>query len=403
MPTESMSPSLGTGAIYRQRLRRHPSVQHLRAAAQARLPGFAFDSGDGGAGVDRGIVRNNTALDAMTLVPRYGEVTELPPADTVLFGQAQSLPIGIAPMGSPGVIWPGADRIMATAAQRAGVPFCLSTVSGITIEEAARLAPENLWVQMYRFPNNDHAIGFDMVARARAAGARALILTMDVPVRTTRPREVTAGIASPFHFTPRMVAQALRHPSYVRAFLREGIPRFASLMQYAPPGAGINEMARFAQREFTGTFNWTEVARYRDQWAGPLVLKGILHPADAEKAVALGVDAIQVSNHGGRQIEGLPATIEQLPDLVAAVNGRARVLFDSGVRGGLDVVRALSLGADFVFAGKAFLWSLGALGESGPAHALDLFADEIRSTMGQLGVTRLEQLRDCTKGRSQSV
>jgi L-lactate dehydrogenase (cytochrome) len=281
------------------------------------------------------------------------------------------------------------------------VPFCLSTVSGITIEQAAAFAPDRLWVQMYRFPNNDHAIGFDMLRRAKAVGARALILTMDVPVRTTRPREVRAGIASPFRFTPRMIAQALSSPPYVRAFLAEGVPRFASLLQYAPPGAGINEMARFAQREFTGTFDWTEVARYRERWQGPLVLKGILHPADAERAVGLGVDAIQVSNHGGRQVEGLPASIDQLPSIVAAVNGRARVIFDSGVRSGLDVVRALALGADFVFAGKAFLWSMGALGESGPEHALDIFADEIRSTMGQLGARSLADLpRYASEARS---
>jgi L-lactate dehydrogenase (cytochrome) len=217
-------------------------------------------------------------------------------------------------------------------------------------------------------------------------GAKVLVLTLDVPVRTTRPREMLAGIAAPFRFTPRLISQALGSPSYVAAFLRNGIPRFANLLKYAPPGLDLNGMARFMQQEFRGAFLWDEVARYRDVWKGPLVVKGVMHPQDVEQALRLGVDGIQVSNHGGRQVEALPATIDVLPAVAAAAAGRAAVLFDSGVRSGLDVVRAMALGADFVFAGKAFLWSMGALGEDGPAHAIDLFADEMRSTLGQIGV-----------------
>jgi L-lactate dehydrogenase (cytochrome) len=145
-------------------------------------------------------------------------------------------------------------------------------------------------------------------------------------------------------------------------------------------------MARFMQQELRGAFLWEEVARYRDVWKGPLVVKGVMHPQDVEQALRLGVDGIQVSNHGGRQIEALPATIDVLPAIAAAAAGRAAVLFDSGVRSGLEVVRAMALGADFVFAGKAFLWSMGALGEAGPTHAIDLFVDEMRSTLGQIGV-----------------
>jgi (S)-mandelate dehydrogenase len=373
--------------------RRFPTVQHLRSCAERRAPRFAFDCGDGGAGADRGIQRNWNALDAVELVPRYGAMASLPPCEIELFGQRYAAPLGIAPMGSPGIVWPGADALLAAAAQRRRVPYCLSTVGGLSIERAGEIAPDVFWFQAYRYPNNDHAMGLDLVRRADAAGAKALVLTLDVPVRTTRTREVLAGIASPFRFTPRMIAQALSCPAYCAAFLRNGIPRFANFAPYAPAGIALNDMVKFMQGEMRGALTWEDVARYRDKWRKPLLVKGILHPADAEKAVALGVDGVWVSNHGGRQIEALPGPIDALPGVVAAVGGRASVVYDSGVRSGTDVVRAVALGADCVFAGKAFLWGLGAMGERGPAHTLELFMAEIKASLGQIGAHDVKEAR----------
>jgi len=393
----SLAPSIDLARAdsgYLELQRRFPTVYHLRQRARRRAPGFSFETADGGAGADRGIRRNWTALDRVELIPRYGVATVLPPTDIALFGQRYAAPIGIAPMGSSGVVWPGADELLASAAQRARVPYTLSTVSGMSIERAAELAPDVFWFQLYRCAKNEHALGLDLVQRAAAAGAKALVLTLDVPVRTVRTREVLAGITSPFRFTPKMILEALSCPAYCAAFLRRGMPRFASFTRYVGENAGVNEVVRFMRSEMHGAFTWEDVARYRDRWKRPLVVKGILHPADAERALSLGVDALQVSNHGGRQIEALPAAIDALPAVVSAVNRRATVLFDSGVRGGLDVVRALALGADGVFAGKAFLWALGALGERGPGHALDLFIDEIRSSLGQIGA------RNCAEARS---
>lgn len=375
-------------------LRRFPTVYHLRACARRRSPGFSFETADGGAGADRGIERNWHALDDVELVPRYGVTSTLPPTDIELFGQRYAAPIGIAPMGAPGIVWPGADELLAAAAQRARVPYTLSTVACMSIERAGELAPDVFWFQLYRYAKNEHALGLDLVRRAEAAGAKVLVLTLDAPVRTTRTREVLSGITTPFHFTPKMILEALSCPAYCAAFLRKGIPRFATFTRYAGENVGVNEMARFMKSEEIGAFSWADVAKYRDHWKRPLVVKGILHPADAEKALSLGVDAIQVSNHGGRQIEALPGAVDALPAIVSAVNRRATILFDSGVRGGLDVVRGLALGADCVFAGKAFLWGLGALGEDGPRHTLHLFIDEIRSSLGQIGA------RNCAEARS---
>jgi L-lactate dehydrogenase (cytochrome) len=361
--------------------------------ARRKLPHFAFEYSDGGAGADGGIARNWNALDAVELVPRYGVTTALPPVDVELFGKRYSAPIGVAPMGGPSLVFPGADQMLAAACQRANLPYTLGLVGGMTVERAAEIAPDVLWFQLYRCSRNEHAIGFDLVKRAEACGVNVLVLTLDVPVRTTRSREVAVGITTPFKPDLSMMAGILTSPGYLASLLRYGQPRFGNLKPYTSDTADVNEVAAFVRREMGGAFTWDEVAKYRERWKRPLVVKGILHPADAEKCVALGVDGIIVSNHGGRQIEGLPAPIDVLPAIARAAGGRASVMLDSGVRSGLDVARAVALGADMAFAGKAFLWGLGALGAEGPGHVIDLIIDEMRSTFGQVGAFRPQEAR----------
>ena len=376
--------------------RRFPTVLYLRRHARRHVPHFAFEYMDGGAGADDGIARNWRAFDGVEIVPRYGVTTALPPVGVELFGRRYSAPIGVAPMGGPSIVWPGADGYLAAAAQRARVPYVLGLVGGMTVEQAAEIAPDVLWFQLYRCSRNDHAIGFDLVRRAQAAGVHVLVLTVDVPVRTTRPREVAVGITSPFRPDLPMLAAILSSPGYLRSLWRHGQPRFGNLKPYAGDSADVNQVAAFVRREMGGAFTWDEVARYRERWKGPLVVKGILHPADAETCVSLGVDGLIVSNHGGRQIEALPAAIDVIPAIARAVGGRSTVMLDSGVRSGLDVARALVLGAEAAFAGKAFLWGLGALGAEGPPHVIDLMIDEMKAALGQIGALRPTQARAAT-------
>src|SRR5437016_9188974 len=190
-----------------------------------------------------------------------------------------------------------------------------------------------------------------------------------------------------------MLAGILTSPGYLRSLCKHAQPRFGNLEPYTADTANVDEVAAFVRREMGGAFTWDEVARYRDRWKAPLVVKGILHPADAERCVSLGVDGIIVSNHGGRQVEGLPAAADVLPAIARAVGGRTTVMVDSGIRSGLDVVRAVALGADAAFAGKAFLWGLGALGAEGPLHVIDLMIDEMRAAFGQIGARRSAQAR----------
>jgi (S)-mandelate dehydrogenase len=373
--------------------RRFPTALELRKQARKRLPNFAFEYADGGAGADNGIKRNWDALDAVELVPRYGRVIEPPPAGTTLFGKLYDAPIGIAPIGGPGTAFPGAETHLAKAAQAANVPYTLGLLSGIDIERAAELAPDVLWLQLYRFSRDDHRIGMDLVRRAEEANVNVLVLTIDTPTRTTRPREVKSGIMNPFKLTTRLKLDAVRSPHWMRALMRSGIPRFTSLEPYMEPGVSIAEAAAFIRRESGGAFTWDEIARYRDKWKKPLVLKGVMHPEDAARAVELGLDGLFVTSHGGRQIDALPAPIDVLPAIAVEVGNRAEIIFDSGVRSGVDAARAVALGADSAFAGKAFLWSLGALGERGPAHLIDLLIDDVSATLGQLGCRNVEELR----------
>jgi len=373
-----------------------PTTAWLRREAPKHVPLFSFEYGDTGAGNDTGIAHNWAAFDAIKITPRYGVVVSPPPVEVELFGRRYNAPIGIAPMGGPSLVWPGADILMAKAAQRARVPYNLSVAGGATIEAAAEAAPDVFWLQLYRFWRDDHKFGFDLMRRAEAVDAKVLTLTLDVPVRTTRSRETYAGLAHEFRPNARMIYEMLVRPRWLWALLRKGYPRFATMGQYAPPGSSSNEIIAYARQHMGGAFTWEEVKRYRDKWKGKMAVKGVLHPADAEKAVALGIDGIWVSNHGGRQIEALTPSIDCLPAVVSAVGKKATIILDSGVRSGQDVMRALALGANAAMAGKSFLWAVAALGDEGPTHLIDLYIDELRASLGQIGAQIPAAARNAT-------
>jgi len=383
----------GIGPNFERLYKLYPTSAYLRQKAPRNVPFFSFEYGDTGAGADVGIAHNWAAFDAVKIVPRYGGITSVPPIDVELFGTRYAAPIGIAPMGGPSLVWPGADLLLAKAAQRARVPYTLGVAGGATIEEVAKVAPDVFWLQLYRFYQNDHAIGFDLIRRATDAGVKVMALTLDVPVRTTRSREAYAGLGREFHPNLRMIYEMATRPKWLLALLRHGYPRFATIRQYVGEHASTNDVIGFARKNMGGVFSWEEVARYRERWKGPMLVKGILHPADAEKAVSLGIEGIWVSNHGGRQIEALAPPIDCLPAIVSAVGKKATIVLDSGIRSGQDVMRALVLGANAGFAGKSFLWALGALGDEGPSHLIDLYIDELRSSLGQIGARSIVDAR----------
>src|SRR5438552_11635848 len=365
----------------------YPTIEDLRRRARRRVPRFGFDFVDGGANDEVCIERNIAAFRAVELLPRYCVAGKGVSAELELFGRRYAAPIGVAPMGSPGLMWPGVEKCLARAAQRARIPYVLATPANASIEEIAKFAPDVFWFQLYRFPANNHEITYDLVLRADAAGAHVLVPTVDSAGKSKRPRDIRNGVAVPFPITPWTTLQVLTSPFWAVSFLRHGMPRTENLVPYAGGSkADQASTARAMQLRSGGSHTWEELKRLRDRWKRAFVVKGILHPADAERAVALGADGIIVSNHGGRHFDGAPASIDVLPAIVAAVGSRATVMIDSGIRGGLDVVRALALGAKAGFTGRPFVYGLAALGPIGAAHVIDLFFDEIRTEFLHVGV-----------------
>lgn len=375
------------------RLRRSfPSVADLERRAARRIPRFANDFIQGGAGDESGLSRNRAALQSIQIVPRYGVDVARVDTSTELFGRRYAAPIGISPIGFDGIMWPGATRLFAEAAQRHRIPYLVGTLATETIEAVAALAPDVTWFQLYPLAADDHRLSFDLAARAEAAGAHVLVATLDVPTRTKRPRDMRNGFVMPFRLSPRMVAQVASSLPWSLALARRGMPTFANIASYS--GGGQSETASFVQKHVGGGFSWDALARLRDRWPRAMMLKGVLHPEDAERAASLGIDGVVVSNHGGRQFDAAPATADVLPEIVRSLSGRCTVMLDSGVVAGADVMRALALGARGAFAGRAFMLALAALGDRGARHMTTAFIEELGTAMAQCGVTTLEGIGD---------
>jgi L-lactate dehydrogenase (cytochrome) len=368
---------------------RYPAIDDLRQRARRRMPPVAWEYLDSGTGDERLVGSNLDALSRVQLRPQLLKGPLQPVTETELFGVTYDAPIGIAPVGLTGLIWPGADKALATTAAQCRIPYAMSTVSTAAPEQVGPLADGRGWFQLY--PPRDLDLCRDLLDRAERAGLRCLVVTADVPTSSRRERQRKARVRVPPVIGPSLVWQAARHPSWTAGVLRHGLPRFRTLTPYLDEDT-MRQAAGFVGARLGGTLSWEYLDRVREFWSGPLVVKGILDPADARRCVDSGADAVQVSNHGGRQLDAAPPAIEALPAIVAEVGGEVNVLFDSGIRSGLDVARAVALGADFVFCGRAFMYGMGALGPDGPSHAYEILKDGLLNTMTQVGVERLPDL-----------
>jgi L-lactate dehydrogenase (cytochrome)/(S)-mandelate dehydrogenase len=366
------------------------NVDDLRKLAKRRLPRLAYDFIEGGLEDERGIVRNESAFAAFDLVPRYGVDVSAVDQSTMLFGRTYAGPLGIAPTGLAALFRPGADLMLAETARAANVPFIMSGAGTALIEDLGRVAPEHGWYQLY--PARDRAISEDMIRRVRDAGLSTLVVTVDVPTNSKRERNLRNGFTRPIKPTLSAKLEALLHPAWMAAFLRTGTPMLSNWQRYAPPGASATQVAEFVAQQMPVPVLWRDIEHFRRLWPGKLVVKGIMHPDDAARCAAIGVDGITVSNHGGRQLDKSPGAIEVLPAIAATVGEKMTVMFDSGVRRGSDAVVALCLGAKYVFVGRPTLYGAAAAGAAGAMRALDIFKDEIGRTMVQMGAPDIPSL-----------
>ncbi|MXQ07407.1 alpha-hydroxy-acid oxidizing protein [Alphaproteobacteria bacterium GH1-50] len=362
------------------RLDRAASIDDLRQMAKRRIPRFAFDLVDGGAESERNLRRNSEAFEDVQLTPRYMVDVSKLDTETELFGQRFALPFGMAPIGMLNAFWPGADLILARLCARENIPYVASSAASTTLERLAEAADGNGWFQLY--VSGDDSVTEGLVSRAEAAGYPVMMVTADVPAAGKRDRDIRNQLSVPFKITPDVLIQLMQNPTWTLASLRDGKPNIAN---YADLLKSATSYADVQKTLITARFTWDDLARLRDRWKGKLIVKGILHPDDATRCAEIGCDGIVVSNHGGRQVAFGPPTIEALPAIAKALEGRMKILLDSGIRRGADLMRAKALGADFALAGRALAFGVGAGGAAGADRAMEILKLELDRALGQLG------------------
>ncbi|WP_312780583.1 FMN-dependent L-lactate dehydrogenase LldD [Brevundimonas sp.] len=369
------------------------SITDYRELARRRLPLFLFEYIDGGSYAETTLGRNVSDLRDVALRQRVlRDVSDIDLSAT-LFGQKQSLPVALAPVGLAGMNARRGEVQAARAAAAFGVPFTLSTVGACSIGEVAAGSPTPFWFQLYMI--RDRAFMADLLDLAEAAKCPALIFTVDMPVPGSRYRDYHSGLAgaSGFFGDMRRAMQAVGRPGWAWDVGVRGGPH--SLGNVAPVlkgKTGIDDFFAWMRDNFDPTVTWDDLAWVRERWKGPLIIKGVLDADDAKRVADLGADGLVVSNHGGRQLDGVLSSTRALPPIADAVEGRLTILADGGIRSGLDVVRMLALGADGVLIGRAWAYALAARGEAGVSHVLNLMAAEMKVAMALTGVTRVDQL-----------
>lgn len=359
------------------------NVEEYRQEARRRLPRFVFDYLDGGSEDEVALRGNRRAFEAIKMTPRQLNDVSVRDQSVDWFGKRLPMPIVIAPTGLNGLYRRDGDILLARAASRLGIPFALSTASNNSIEEVAKASNGDLWFQLYVM-NRDFAD--QLVDRALAANFSHLVLTVDVAMGGKRERDERNNFVMPFRFRPKTIVDILRHPRWLWHVGRHGAPSMANLA--VDTATDPNTQAALLSRKMDASFDWDDLKRLRDRWPRRLLVKGILHPKDAERAIALGVDAIVISNHGGRQLDIAPAPIDVLPGF-SSIN--APILMDSGIRRGSDIVKALSLGASAVMIGRAALFGLAVGGEQGVVDVVELLRTEIDRTQVLLGSSNLDR------------
>jgi L-lactate dehydrogenase (cytochrome) len=359
-------------------------IEDLRQLAQKRVARAVFEYVDCGSYTQSTLRENRADLDLLRFRQRVGIDVERRSLRATMAGQEVRMPVALAPVGLTGLNWADGEILACRAAQRFGVPFTLSTMSICSIEDVAEAVDEPFWFQLYVM--RDRGFSASLIERAKAAKCSALLLTLDLQIQGQRHRDLKNGLSVPPRLTLATLFDVMRKPSWTLNVLRGKRKSFGNLEGRIPDAKDLTTLGQWIAGQFDPTLSWKDIEWVKKAWGGKLVLKGILDAEDAKIALSSGADAIVVSNHGGRQLDGAVSSIRALPDVAEAVQGKIEVWFDGGIRSGQDVLKALALGADATMIGKAFAYGLGAMGEAGVTRALEIIRAELDVTMALCGL-----------------
>lgn len=359
------------------------NIEDLRQLAKKRVPRSIFEYTDRGSYDETTIKSNSADLQNMKLRQRVMIDVDNRSHKSTFVGQTATMPVAIAPTGLAGIMHVDGEILGAQAAEEFGVPFTLSTMSICSIEQVRQATKKPFWFQLYVM--RDRGYIEELIQRAVDAQCSALVLTADLQIQGQRHQDIKNGLSVPLRLTVNNALNIASKPLWCLKMLTAKSKSFGNLSGYMPKGSGIGTLSKWISEQFDASLNWDDVKWVRKKWPGKLIIKGILDPEDAVFAMNAGVDAIVVSNHGGRQLDGAPSAIEALPAIVDAVGSDLEILFDSGIRSGQDVLKAMALGAKGTFIGKAFLYGLGAMGKPGVIKALDIIKNELDVSMALTG------------------
>lgn len=360
------------------------TIEDLRLLAKRRVPRMFYDYADSGAWTEGTYRANETDFAKVKLRQRVAVDMTDRTLESTMIGEKVAMPVAIAPTGMTGMQHPDGEILAARAAAKAGVPFTLSTMSICSIEDIANHVGQPFWFQLYVMKDRDFSAR--LIQRAKKAGVTALVLTLDLQILGQRHKDIRNGLSAPPKPTLANLINLATKPRWCLKMLDTPRRSFGNIVGHVSGVADMSSLSSWTADQFDPKLDWDDVKRIKDQWGGKLILKGILDPEDAEMAAQSGADALIVSNHGGRQLDGALSSIEALPSIVDAVGGRTEILFDGGIRSGQDVIKALALGAHGTFIGRAFLYGLGAMGEAGVTRCLDIIRKELDITMALCGL-----------------
>ncbi len=360
------------------------SIKDARDLSRKRLPKLVFDFIDGASGDEKLAEINSIALDQIRLEPKVLRNVEKRSLKKKVLGYEFDFPFGFAPMGMTNLSWPKADSMLAAESARNNIPTCVSMASTTTLEKMYELSEGHSWMQLYIFQDENFVM--ELLDRAKNTGYEVAILTVDVPVLSRRTRDDKNGFAYPFKIGPKQFFDFATHPTWSLSTLLSGIPKPMNYVT-SKSGDGI-----FKRKESRGTTDWDTLKRVRDKWKGKLVIKGVMSPDDAIKIKEAGADAIQVSNHGGRQLDSATAAINMLPLIRKSVGSDFPLIFDSGIRSGSDIVRALAFGADYTMIGRPVMYAMGADGKKGLRRIIEIIKEEVSTTLGLVGLNDINDV-----------